>query len=82
MEGEMKVYLDNNVLVDIEAGTYTVSRFLSCKDCEYCFSEAHMDDYLRFKLIESNRIAVTDVFCHFVRYCIEIDSVPHKILYK
>lgn len=51
MEVKMKVYLDNNVLVDVEAGTYTVSQFLSCKDCEYYYSEAHMDELLEGRAV-------------------------------
>lgn len=46
---EMKVYLDNNVLVDIEAGKYSAEMFASFPDTEYYYSDAHMNELLEAK---------------------------------
>ena len=45
----MKVYLDNNILVDIEAGKYSVDMFLSIPDAAYYYSDAHMNELLEAK---------------------------------
>ena len=45
----MKVYLDNNVLVDIEAGKYSANTFLSIPDVAYYYSDAHMNELLEAK---------------------------------
>lgn len=45
----MKVYLDNNVLVDIEAGKYSAEMFASFPDTEYFYSDAHMNELLEAK---------------------------------
>lgn len=42
----MKVYLDNNVLVDIETGKYQLDSFLSKPLAEYYYSEVHMDELM------------------------------------
>ena len=51
IEGEknMKVYLDNNVLVDIEAGKYSAEMFLSIHDVAYYYSDAHINELLEAK---------------------------------
>lgn len=46
---QMKVYLDNNVLVDIEAGKYSAETFASFPDTEYFYSDAHMNELLEAK---------------------------------
>ena len=45
----MKVYLDNNVLVDIEGGKYSADTFLSIPDVSYYYSDAHMNELLEAK---------------------------------
>ena len=45
----MKVYLDNNVLVDIEAGKYSVDTFLAIPNVAYYYSDAHMNELLEAK---------------------------------
>lgn len=45
----MKVYLDNNVLVDIESGKYSADTFLSIPDIEYYYSDAHINELLEAK---------------------------------
>jgi len=45
----MKVYPDNNVLVDIEAGKYSVEMFLATPDVAYYYSDAHMNELLEAK---------------------------------
>ena len=42
----MKVYLDNNVLVDLEDDKYGLSDFLSIQNAEYYYSEAHINELL------------------------------------
>lgn len=45
----MKIYLDNNVFVDIEMGNLTTESFLAKKDCLYCYSDAHLNELLEGK---------------------------------
>ena len=45
----MKAYLDNNILVDIEAGKYKIDIFLSRSDIEYYYSDAHLNELLEAK---------------------------------
>lgn len=45
----MKVYLDNNVLVDIETGKYSANTFLSIPDVAYYYSDTHMNELLEAK---------------------------------
>ncbi|SFW17450.1 hypothetical protein SAMN02910409_0677 [Prevotellaceae bacterium HUN156] len=45
----MKAYLDNNVLVDIEARKYSVEMFLARPDVAYYYSDAHMNELLEAK---------------------------------
>lgn len=42
----MRVYLDNNVLVDIEYGNYKVSDFIAKPYVEYYYSDAHLNELL------------------------------------
>lgn len=42
----MKAYLDNNVLVDIETGKYSVEDFLSIANTVYYYSDAHLGELL------------------------------------
>lgn len=42
----MKVYLDNNILVDIEEGTYQLYMFQDQPQVSYYFSEVHMDELM------------------------------------
>jgi len=42
----MRVYLDNNVLVDIEDGNLRLSDFISIQNVEYYYSEAHLNELL------------------------------------
>lgn len=45
----MKVYLDNNVLVDIESGKYQLEIFCALPDVEYYYSDAHLNELLEAK---------------------------------
>lgn len=45
----MKAYLDNNVLVNIEAGKYCIESFLAMPDTIYYYSDAHMNELLEAK---------------------------------
>ena len=42
----MRVYLDNNVLVDIEYGNYKVFDFIAKPYVEYYYSDAHLNELL------------------------------------
>ena len=42
----VKVYLDNNVFVDVEAGRYNSEDFLARPDTYYYYSSAHLDELL------------------------------------
>ena len=48
----MKVYLDNNVLVDIEYGKCRVSDFLSKPYVAYYYSDAHLNELLKQLVIQ------------------------------
>lgn len=45
----MKVYLDNNVLVDVEDGKYSVDMFTTMPSAKYYYSDAHMNELLEAK---------------------------------
>lgn len=45
----MKVYLDNNVLVDIESGKSQLENFCALPDVEYYYSDAHLNEILEAK---------------------------------
>ena len=49
-----KVYLDNNIIVDIEEGNYSVEQFLNKNEYLYYFSKAHLEELLekRQRLIQ------------------------------
>ncbi len=42
----MKVYLDNNALIDIETGKYSVEDFTGMSGATYYYSDAHMNELL------------------------------------
>ena len=42
----MCVYLDNNVLIDIEENVYSLNDFLSITEAEYYYSNAHISELL------------------------------------
>ena len=42
----LKVYLDNNILVDIEDGRYALEDFLAIPKLEYYYSDAHIAELL------------------------------------
>lgn len=44
-----KAYLDNNVIVDIEDGKYSVEQFLNKDGYAYYFSQAHIEELLEAK---------------------------------
>lgn len=45
----MKVYMDNNVLVDIEVGKYSVENFTGMSGATYYYSDAHINELLEAK---------------------------------
>lgn len=45
----MKVYIDNNVLVDIEIGKYSVEDFTGMSGATYYYSDAHINELLEAK---------------------------------
>lgn len=63
----MKVYLDNNVLVDLENGKYGLSDFLSIQNAEYYYSEAHINELLEAignpKVSQKDRLELISDIC-------------------
>ena len=63
----MKVYLDNNVLVDIEDGKNILSDFISIQHVEYFYSEAHLNELLEAssnpKVSQSERLELINQLC-------------------
>ena len=45
----MKVYIDNNVLVDIEVKKYSVEDFTGMSGATYYYSDAHINELLEAK---------------------------------
>ena len=48
-----KVYLDNNVLIDIEYGKYNISDFLSVGGVRYFFSPTHIEELIEGEHLKS-----------------------------
>ena len=63
-----KVYLDNNVLVDIECGYYNLSDFLKSENLEYYFSSSHIDELIEGRDLKSlsvnNRLSLIEKLCY------------------
>lgn len=63
----MKVYLDNNVLVDIECGRYNLSDFLSIHNIEYYYSDTHLSELLEakdnLKVSQQDRLKLISDIC-------------------
>lgn len=63
----MKVYLDNNVLVDIESGKYQLSVFMSINNVDYYYSDAHLEELLEAKgnakISQEGRLALLSKIC-------------------
>lgn len=63
----MKVYLDNNVLVDIEYGKYRVSDFISKPYAAYYYSDAHLNELLEAvgnpKVSQGGRLRLIGEIC-------------------
>ena len=62
-----KVYLDNNVYVDIEMNNLKIEQFESKKDCSYSFSDAHLCELLEAKgnkrVSQEGRLALISKLC-------------------
>lgn len=62
-----KVYLDNNVYVDIEMNNLKIEQFGSKKDCSYFFSDAHLCELLEAKgnhrVSQEGRLALISKLC-------------------
>ena len=63
----MRVYLDNNILVDIEVGAIQAGRFSSLNNTTYYFSEAHMDELLngleKHPELKDSRLHTLETLC-------------------
>lgn len=68
----MNIYLDNNVFVDIEMGSYSPESFLLKKGCVYHFSDAHLNELLEGlgnpKISQEGRLNLISQLCgsHFI----------------
>lgn len=63
----MKVYLDNNVIIDIEQGKYEINDFLSLSDIDYYYSESHIGELLEArdnpKVSQKKRLDLISEIC-------------------
>lgn len=62
----MNVYLDNNVLIDIEKGKRSLEHFLQ-KHCEYYYSDVHLNELLEGRdnplISQEERLAMLTQMC-------------------
>lgn len=76
----MKVYLDNNVLVDIEAGMYQLEIFCALPDVEYYYSDAHLNELLEArgnsKVSQEGRLDLIAKLCGKNYICSGVKSSP------
>ena len=63
----MKVYMDNNVLVDIEVGKYSVEDFTGMSGATYYYSDAHINELLEAKgnpkVSQGGRLSLISQLC-------------------
>ncbi len=64
----MRVYLDNNVLIDIEESKYSLGDFLSITRAEYYYSNAHIGELLNgidksILGLKEKRLSTINVLC-------------------
>lgn len=64
----MRVYLDNNVLIDLEENLYSLKDFLSIHGVEYYYSNAHISELLNgvdrsIPGIKERRLSTINVVC-------------------
>lgn len=63
----MKVYIDNNVLVDIEVGKYSVEDFTGIPGATYYYSDAHINELLEAKgnpkVSQGGRLSLISQLC-------------------
>lgn len=75
-----KAYLDNNVIVDIEEGKYSVEQFLKKYDYAYYFSQAHIEELLEAKgnpkISQSGRLNLLSKLCGKNHILTGVDDIP------
>lgn len=63
----MKVYIDNNVLVDIEVKKYSVEDFTGMSGATYYYSDAHINELLEakgnYKVSQEGRLSLISQLC-------------------
>ena len=63
----MRVYLDNNILIDIENGLYSAEDFLNIEGAEYYFSNAHLNELLNVEQpiegLKEKRLTTIEKLC-------------------
>lgn len=76
----MKVYLDNNILVDIESGKYQLETFCALPDVEYYYSDAHLNELLEAKgnpkVSQEGRLDLIAKLCGKNYICSGVISAP------
>lgn len=76
----MKVYLDNNVLVDIEARKYQLEKFCALPDVEYYYSDAHLNELLEAKgnskVSQEGRLDLITKLCGKHYICSGVTKAP------
>lgn len=75
-----KAYLDNNVIVDIEDGKYSVEQFLNKDNYAYYFSQTHIEELLEAKdnpkVSQSGRLNLLSKLCGKNHILTGVDSAP------
>lgn len=88
----MRVYLDNNILIDIENGRWNLEKFLNIKGIEYYYSNAHISELLNAEHyqygLKEKRLATIENLCgsNYLSLVeptkISVESISPYIMYE
>ena len=75
-----KVYLDNNIIVSIEDGDYSLEQFVCKNECLYYFSQAHIEELLEAednpKVSQKGRLNLISKLCEGNPVLIGVGDIP------
>lgn len=75
-----KVYLDNNIIVSIEDGDYSLEQFVCKNECSYYFSQAHIEELLEAennpKVSQEGRLNLISKLCGRNPVLIGVGDIP------
>lgn len=75
-----KAYLDNNIIVGIEDGDYTIEQFLNKNNYSYYFSQAHLEELLEAKdnpkVSQEGRLNLLAKLCGRNYILTGVDNIP------